>query len=409
MTGMQGKGTVLDHKAALENLTVLDLTRVIAGPYCSMMLADMGAEVIKVEIPGRGDDSRAYGPHVNGESVYFANLNRNKLGITLNLKHPTGKALFLDLARQVDILIENFRPGVMDKLGLGYDVLREVNDQLIYAAVSGFGSYGPYSQRPGYDLISQAMGGVMSITGHKGSVPLRAGNALGDVLGGMNLTIGVLAAVNARHVIGHGQRVDIALVDSVVASLENAFVRYYESCTLPERNGNAYASLAPCDSYEAKDGYVVIACGNQKLYEVFCNQVLQMPELVTDQRFITVQDRVKNIDALTALIESWTKQFTVDKIVEFALERGVPASPIYNLKQILEDEHIAQSREMFVEIEHPTIGKITVNGNPIKLLDTMPQISKPAPRLGEHNQLIFGEMLGRSAEELAAYKEDGII
>lgn len=399
----------MTNKGALENLTVLDLTRVIAGPYCSMMIADMGAKVIKVEIPGKGDDSRAFGPYINGASAYFANMNRNKMGITLNLKHPTGKKLFKELIKKVDILIENFRPGVMERLGLGYDELNEINDQLIYAAVSGFGSYGPYSQRPGYDLISQAMGGVMSLTGLKGSTPTRAGNALGDVLGGMNLVIGILAAVNARHLIGHGQKVDVSLVDSVVASLENAFVRYLEHHELPERNGNAYASLAPCDSYQAKDGYVVIACGNRKLYEIFCKDVLKMPELTTDERFLTAQDRVKNIDALTEYIESWTKNHDVDEIVEIMLSKGVPAGPIYNLEQILEDEHIAKAREMFFEMEHPTIGKIKVIGNPVKLHDTMPRIWNHSPELGEHNEEIYGGMLGKTNDQLVKYKEEGII
>ena len=399
----------MEKKGALENLTVVDLTRVVAGPFCSMMLADLGAKVIKIEVPGRGDDAREYGPFVNGESAYYANLNRNKYGITLNLKHPTGKELFLELIKRADILIENFRPTVMDKLGLGYDTLKEINDQLIYAAVSGFGSYGPYSQRPGYDIISQAMGGLMSVTGPKGSYPTRVGNAMGDILGGMNLAIGILAAVNARGIIGHGQRVDISLVDSVVASMENAFERFFDTGEIPERIGNAYASIAPYDSYKAKDGYVIIACGNQKLYETFCNEMLQMPEMVTDERFDTVIKRVKNNDIQKKFIETWTTQYTVDEIVNIALEKGVPASPIYNVKQIVEDEHISNAREMFVDIEHPVIGSMKVNGNPVKLMETMPEIKFPAPTIGQHNAEIFMEMLGVSPEEFAQFKEEGIL
>ena len=233
---------------ALENLTVLDLTRVVAGPYAGALLGDLGANVIKIEIPGRGDDARGYGPYENGESMYYANLNRNKRGITLNMKSEKGKEAFLKLVEKADILIENFRPGVMDKLGLGYDRLKEINPRLIYGAVSGFGSYGPYAMRPGYDIVSQAMGGLMSVTGAKGGEPTRSGNAMGDILGGMNLVIGVLAAVNYRNMTGKGQRVDISLVDSVVASLENAYVRYFKSHELPVRNGNAYASIAPYDA-----------------------------------------------------------------------------------------------------------------------------------------------------------------
>lgn len=399
----------MEMKRALENLTVLDLTRVVAGPYCGSILGDLGANVIKIEIPGRGDDARGYGPYVNGESTYYANLNRNKVGITLNLKTQKGKEIFLRLVKKVDILIENFRPGVMDKLGLGYDVLKVVNKQLIYGAISGFGSYGPYSQRPGYDIISQAMGGLMSLTGSKGSEPTRAGNAMGDMLGGMNLVIGLLAAVNARNFLGHGQRVDVSLVDSVVASLENAFERYFKSGKIPERNGNAYASIAPYDSYRAKDGYAIIACGNQKLYEKFCNNVVHMPEMITDERFLTVPLRVKNNEAQKKRIESWTKQYTVKEVVDIVLAEGIPAGPIYDVRQIIEDEHIAGAREMFVEVEHPIIGKMKVNGNPVKLLDTMPDIRMPAPTLGQHNREIFGGLLGYSNEDLEKFAEEGII
>ncbi|WBY64471.1 CaiB/BaiF CoA transferase family protein [Thermocaproicibacter melissae] len=394
---------------ALENLKVLDLTRVVAGPYCTAILGDMGAKVIKIEIPGKGDDSRAYDPHVNGESVYFANLNRNKIGITLNLKHPKGKEIFLQLVKKADVVVENFRPGVMDKLGIGYDVLKEVNDQIIYAAVSGFGSYGPYSQRPGYDIISQAMGGLMSVTGPEGSPPTRSGNAMGDILGGMNLAIGILAAVNARHLIGHGQRVDVSLVDSVVASLENAFERYLYSGMLPKRMGNSYASIAPYDSYRAKDGYVIIACGNQKLYEKFCTEVIHMPEMITDKRFATIPLRVKNNKIQKQYIESWTTKHTVDEVVDLALSKGIPAGPIYDLKQIIEDEHISKAREMFLDVDHPVIGKMKVNGNPIKLMDTMPDVQMPAPTLGQDNDYVYGEILKMSKQEIKDLSKNGVI
>ena len=394
---------------ALSNLTVLDLTRVVAGPYCSMMLADLGADVIKVEIPVKGDDSRAYAPFVNGESVYFANLNRNKMGITLNLKSSEGKKLFLEMVKKADILLENYRPGVMDKLGLGYEELKKVNPNLIYGAVSGFGSYGPYSQRPGYDILAQAMGGLMSVTGQEGGPPTRAGNAMGDILGGMNLAIGVLAAVNARTLTGRGQRVDISLLDSVVASLENAFERYFDSEKIPERLGNAYAAIAPYDSYQAKDGDVIIACGNQKLYEKLCNDVLNMPEMITDKRFLTVQDRVKNRKVQKTYIETWTKQFTVDEVVKQILGKGIPAGPIYNLKQIVEDEHIAKAREMFVEIDHPVIGKMKVSGTPIKLMDTKAEIRRAAPTLGQDNGNVYHEILGLSNDEINDYIEKGVI
>ena len=393
---------------ALENLTVLDLTRVVAGPYAGALLGDLGANVIKIEIPGRGDDARGYGPYENGESMYYANLNRNKRGITLNMKSEKGKEAFLKLVEKADILIENFRPGVMDKLGLGYDRLKEINPRLIYGAVSGFGSYGPYAMRPGYDIVSQAMGGLMSVTGAKGGEPTRSGNAMGDILGGKNLVIGVLAAVNYRNMTGKGQRVDISLVDSVVASLENAYVRYFKSHELPVRNGNAYASIAPYDAYHAKDGYVIIACGNQKLYEKFCNEVVNMPWMITDERFLTVPLRVENNEIQKKYIEEWTTQYTVDEVVDIVLSHGIPAGPIYNVKQITEDHHIAEVREMFIDIDHPVIGKMTVNGCPVKLMDAMPRINRPGPTLGQHNEEIY-KAIGYTDDELEEMKKENVI
>ena len=380
----------LEKVEALQNLVVLDLTRVVAGPYAGSILGDFGAEVIKIEVPGKGDDARSYGPYRNGESVYYANLNRNKKGITLNLKTEEGKKIFLELVNKADILLENYRPGVMERLGLGYEVLREKNPRLIYGAVSGFGCYGSYSDRPGYDIISQAMGGLMSVTGAKNGDPTRSGNAMGDILGGMNLVIGVLMALNVRTLTGKGQKVDVSLVDSVVASLE-------------------YASIAPYDSYQAKDGQVIIACGNQKLYEKLCNEVLHMPWMITDERFLTVSLRVQNNEIQKKYIEEWTTQYTVNEIVENVLAKGIPAGPIYNVRQITEDKHIAIEREMFVEIEHPVIGKMKVNGNPIKLMDNMPEISKPAPTLGQHNEEIFCGLLKHSEERIKEWRKDNII
>lgn len=393
---------------ALQNLTVLDLTRVVSAPYAASVLGDFGANVIKIEMPGSGDDARGYGPYENGESMYYANLNRNKRGITLNLKTQEGKDILKSLVKEADILLENYRPGVMDKLGLGYDVLKEINPGLIYGALSGFGSYGPYSQRPGYDIISQGMGGLMSVTGAKGGEPTRSGNAMGDILGGMNLVIGVLMAVNARNMTGVGQRIDVSLVDSVVASLENAYIRYFKSGELPVRNGNAYASIAPYDTYRAKDGRVIIACGNQKLYERLCNEVLDMAWMITDERFLNVPLRVANNEIQKQYIEEWAMQYTVDEIVEKVLAKGIPAAPIFNVKQITEDEHIAKAREMFIEIDHPTIGRMKVNGSPIKLMDMMPRINCPAPTLGQHNEEIL-EGLGYTAEQIADFKERGVI
>ena len=400
---------VKDEMQALDDIIVLDLTRVVAGPYAGSILGDFGARVIKVEIPGRGDDARGYGPYRNGESMYYANLNHNKKGITLNLKTDKGKSILKKLACKADVLLENYRPGVMDHLGVGYDVLHEINPRLIYAELSGFGSYGPYRQRPGYDIISQGMGGLMSITGAPGGEPTRCGNAMGDMLGGMNLVIGVMMALHARERTGVGQKVDVSLVDSVVASLENAYIRYMDSHELPIRNGNAYASIAPYDTYQAKDGEVIIGCGNQKLYEKFCNEVIHMPWMITDERFLTVPLRVKNNQIQKKYIEEWTTQHSVDEIVELMLSKGIPAGPIYNVKQILENEHIAGARQMFVEVNHPVIGPMKVNGNPVKLMDMMPRVNYPAPTLGQDNDLIYKNMLGLSDDEIRDLKKENVI
>ena len=393
---------------ALEDIVVLDLTKVLAGPYCGSILADFGATVIKVEPPIKGDDGRHYGPYQNGESLYYANLNRGKEGVTLNLKAPEGKELFKQLVRKADVLIENYRPGVMDRLSLGYSVLKEINPRLIYGAITGFGSNGPYSQRPGYDIISQAMGGMMSVTGQEGDPPTRSGNAIGDVLGGMNLAIGVLTALHARELTGRGQYVDVALVDSVVASLEQAWQRYFVSGKLPTRHGNYYDAIAPYDSYMAKDGYLVIGCGNQRLFEVFCNQLLNRPELITDERFLDVPLRVKNNKAFKVYVEEWLKDIPVAEAVDRILAAGIPAGPIMDLEQISHDPPIAGARTMFTEIDHPTAGRMKLNSSPIKLSETAAEIRAASPTLGQHNYEIFHDRLGLSDEDFRAYQEKGV-
>lgn len=398
-----------DVHGALEDLVVLDLTRVVAGPYCTSILGDMGARVIKIENPKGGDDSRAYGPYVNGESAYFAMLNRSKQGVTLNLKAPEGKELFLEMAKRADVVVENYRPGVMDKLGLGYDVLKGVNERLIYAAVSGYGGYGRYSQRPGYDILGQAMGGLMSVTGPRGGAPTKAGNAMGDILGGLNLTIGILAAVHARGITGRGQRVDVSLVDAVVSSLENVFTRYQCSGKVAPRNGNTNPATAPYDAFEAKDGLAVIACGNQTLYEKLCRDVIGKPEWICDERFRDNVSRVANMDALKPLIQEWTARHTVKELVDRCLEAGVPAGPVYDAGQILQDEHIVKDRDMFPLVHHPVIGDLHVNGDAVKLLDTMPHITRPAPLLGQDNEAVYGELAGLTPDQVAAYRERGVL
>ena len=400
----------MSEHGALENLTVLDLTRVLAGPFCTMMLADMGANVIKIEIPNGGDDTRAYPPfrehNLQGEqeSLYFANLNRNKKGVTLNLKTPEGKELFKKLVSQADVVVENYRPGVMDKLGLGYDVLKEINPRIIYAAVSGFGCYGPYHLRPGYDILAQAMGGMMAITGPKGGGPTRAGSALGDILGGLHVTIGILAAVNARTITGRGQRVDVSLMDSVIAATENTALKYLESGEIPPRMGNRYAAVSPYDGFRCKDGVVIIACGNQKLYNKLCTEILDRPDMITDPRFVDMPGRLKYQDDIQVVVEDWLKDKTMHEATDILLSHGIPAGPILDISQILADPHVKE-REMFVEMEHPTLGHITVNGCAIKLMDTKPAVRTPAPALGQDNRAVYQQMLGLSDAEFDALHE----
>ncbi len=393
------------EKKALENITVLDLTKVLAGPYCGSILADFGANVIKIE-PPTGDDSRGYGPYLNGESLYYANLNRGKRGITLNLKTEEGKKIFKELVLKADVVIENYRPGVMKRLGLDYEVLSQINPRIIYGAITGFGTYGPYADRPGYDIISQAMGGLMSVTGQENNPPTRSGNAMGDILGGMNLAIGVLTALHAREFTGVGQYIDVSLVDSIVASLEQAWQRYFVTGTIPTRHGNYYDAIAPYDSYEAKDGYMVIGCGNQRLFEVLCEKLLNKPELITDPLFLDVPLRVKNNKLFKVYVEQWLQNLTVSEAVELVLSAGIPAAPIYDLDQIANDKHIAGAREMFKEIDHPTMGRVKLNSSPIKMSDTKAEIRTPSPILGQHNTEILKELGYSEAEikELVAKK-----
>lgn len=398
----------MTRKGALEGLRVLDLTRVLAGPFCTMMFADMGAEIIKIEQAGTGDDTRQLGPFKEGESAYFMNLNRNKKGITLNLKNPKGRAIFLDLVKKSDVVIENFRPGTMEKLGLGYEDLKKVNPGIVYGAISGFGHTGRYSQKPGYDIISQAMSGLMSTTGWPGGEPTRTGTAMGDVLGGLSCAIGILAAVYNKIQTGEGQKVDVALVDSAVASLEIINMIYLVEGRVPSRIGNRYESTYPYDSFRGSDGSLVIGAGNDKLFVSLC-EVMGKPELAKDPRFIRVRDRVENHELLKPIVEEWTMKLTVDEIYEKVNGAGIPCAPIYDIAQVVNDPHIAGDREMFVDLEHPVAGKMKVTGAHIKLSGTPPAIRTPSPALGEHNGEVLGGILGITDEELKGLREEGAI
>lgn len=398
----------MGNKGLLDGVKVLDLTRVLAGPYCGMMLADMGADVIKIERPGKGDDSRSNFPIVNGESAYFMNLNRNKKGITLNLKEEKGKEIFRALVKESDIVLENYRPGVMEKLGLGYEDLKKINPSIIYGCVSGFGHFGRYSQRAGYDIVGQAMSGLMSTTGWPGGEPTRTGTAISDVLGGVSCCIGVLAAYVNRLKTGEGEKVDVSLVDSTVSALEIINIIYLCTGKIPQRIGNRYEAIYPYDSFKAKDGNAVIACGNDKLFTILCG-VMNRQELLEDPRFNCNNQRVLNHAELKPIVEEWSCQFTIDEIVEKLLSVGIPAAPINTIDRVVADKHIADDRQMFVEIEHPKAGKMKITGNQLKFTNHKIEHFEPAPLLGQHNEEILSSVLGLTAEEIEDLKNNNVL
>ena len=398
----------MSGNGALAGLVVLDMTRVLAGPFAGMMLADLGADVIKVEEAGKGADERHLGPFKNGESAYFMNLNRNKKGVTVNLKSAKGKELFRALVKTADVVLENYRPGTMEKLGLGYEELRQLNPRLVYAAVSGFGHYGPYKDRPGYDIISQAMSGLMSTTGWADGEPTRTGTAMGDVLGGLSVAIGILAALRHRDATGQGQKVDVALVDSAVASLEIINMIYLVEGRIPQRIGNRYESTYPYDSFKATDGSLVIGTANDKLWQILCKE-MDRPDLATKEEWARVRDRVREHAAVKIEVENWTKQHPVAELVDRLLAAGVPAAPIYDIAQVVADPHIGGAREMFVDIEHPVAGNIKITGSHIKLSETPTSIRKPSPALGENNSEIYGGRLGLSEAQLQELKDEKVI
>lgn len=397
-----------EKKGALEGIRVIDLTRVLAGPYCTLLLGDMGAEIIKIEVPGHGDDSRKYPPFIGTESAYFMNLNRNKRSLTLNLKTTEGKNVFLDLVKHADVLIENFRPGTLDELGVGYDKLKAIKPDLVYSSISGFGQSGPYRDLPGYDIIGQAMGGIMSVTGWPDSPPTRTGTAIADILAGLCACIGILSSLIAVRNGRPGQKVDIALVDSVVSAMETIIQIYLVEQRIPQRTGNRYEFIYPYDTFKAKDGWVVIAVGNNKLWEVFC-EAIGTNHLLEDQKYKDNYDRVKAHPEVKRIVEEWTGTRSVREVVDFLSSKTIPCAPLYTVKEVVEDPHIADARKMIREVEHPVAGRIKVIGSPINLSETPPEINAPAPLLGEHSSEILKNILNYSEDQIDALKRGKII
>lgn len=392
---------------ALEGIRVLDFTRVLAGPFCTMMLADLGAEVIKVERPGTGDDSRHFGPFVGEESAYFMSINRNKKSITLNLKDPAAVGIVKRLIKNVDVVVENFRPGVMEKLGLGYDVLREINPGLIYASSSGFGHTGPYSQLPAYDLILQGMGGIMSITGPDEEHPTKVGSSIADIFAGTFCAIGILSALRHRDRTGEGQEVDVSMLDSQVSILENAISRFFVTGEVPAPIGNRHPSIAPFATFHTTDGFINIAVGNDAIWKRFCDLVGR-PELAEDSRFDTNDTRNANWEDLEPLLQEIMSKDSTEGWLERLRKVGVPCGPINNIEQLVNDPQVL-SRGMIVDVEHPVAGKVKMPGCPIKLSGTPADDYMSAPVLGADVETVLKEYAGASRQEIDQLREKGTV
>jgi crotonobetainyl-CoA:carnitine CoA-transferase CaiB-like acyl-CoA transferase len=398
----------MEATKSLEGIRVLDLSRFAAGPHCTMLLADLGAEVVKVEEPGSGEGQRKIPPFARGQAYLFLLLNRNKKGITLNLKTEEGREILKELATQVDVLVENFAPGVMARLGLGYPELRQRNPRLIYASISGFGQQGPYSSRPGYDMLAQAMGGMMSVTGHPEGPPTRTGPAVADFMGSLYLTIAILAALQARQKTGRGQRIDISLHDCVWATVCYEFApAYFLQGTILPRQGNRHPNCTPYNTYKTKDGYVVIATATDAQWQSLL-RAMGRENLLSEPRFATMAKRQENFAAVDALVEEWTRGRSVGEVIAELTQARVPCAPILTLDKVVTDPHL-QAREMIQEMEHPVAGRIKLPGSVLKLSETPATLRSPAPSLGEHNREIYCGWLGLSSEKLNQLKEEGII
>ena len=391
----------------LDGIKVLDLTRVLAGPYATMLLGDLGAEVIKIEQPGTGDESRNFGPFKNGFSLYFMSVNRGKRSVTLNLKTERGQAIFRQLLAHTDIVVENFRPGTMKKLGLDYDTLKTEHPSLIYAACSGFGQTGPYAQQGAYDMIIQGMGGIISITGEPEGPPIRVGTSISDITAALFTTIGVLSALHHRNQTGKGQFVDVAMLDSLVAVLENAVVRYFATGEAPKPLGARHPAITPFEAFASADGHVIIALGNDTLWAKFCEHVHRQ-DLISDERFRTNADRTENHAELFPILSDIMSERTTDGWIDALGEIGVPCGPINAMDQVVSHPQV-QAREMITRVAHQITGAVEVPGVPIKLSETPGNVDAPAPSLGEHTTEVLTDVLKMSPAEVAALKQDGVI
>ena len=382
----------------LTGIRVIDLTRVLAGPYCTMILADLGAEVVKIERPGVGDDARHFGPFLpTGLSAYFASINRGKKSIVLDLKTPADRDTFLELVAKSDVLVENFRPGTMEAFGLGMDRLREVRPDLIYAAATGFGQRGRYGQRPAYDVIVQAMSGLMSITGHSPEEPARVGTSISDILPGIFTALGILAALRTRDRSGRGSSLDLAMLDCTVATLENALSRYEVAGQVPGPLGTRHPSITPFQAFHARDRAIVIAAGNDVLWKRLC-EVLGTSELIEDPRFLTNGLRTENHEALEPLLEARFALRSADEWLAELSAAGVPCAPIRDMADVAGDEHLAE-RGMLHTMEDAGGGTFLTAGSPLNFDGTPVPLSSHAPALGEHTELVLRDWLDRESPQ----------
>lgn len=395
----------------LEGIRVLDLTRALAGPYCTMMLGDLGADVIKVERPGRGDDSRGWGPPFvgdpygpyPGESAYFIAANRNKRGITVNLKSAEGQEIARRLAGLSDVMVENFRTGVLDGMGLGYDDLRALNPRLVYCSISGYGRTGPYAERPGYDFIIQAEGGLMGIIGPEEGPPYRVGVPIVDITAGMFAATAILAALRARDLTDEGQLVDISLLDTQVALLTNVASNYLVGGAEPRRLGNAHPNVAPYETFRARDRWFALAAANERQWAVLCD-LLDRPDLKDDPRFATNGDRVSNRPAMAKALGKVFAARDAGEWLADLREAGLPCGPINTIPDVFCHPQ-AQARGLAIETQHPTAGPVRVTGFPYKLSQTPADLRRPPPLLGQHTGEVLTELLNYSAEEVSALQQ----
>ncbi|AVZ78301.1 CoA transferase [Zoogloeaceae bacteirum Par-f-2] len=395
------------NAGALSHLKVLDLSRVLAGPWATQLLGDLGAEVIKVERPGTGDDTRAWGPPwfeagARREAAYYLATNRNKRSVAIDITRPEGQALVRELAREADVLVENYKVGGLAKYGLDYASLREQNPRLVYCSITGFGQDGPYAERPGYDFLLQAMGGLMSITGEADGPPQKVGVALTDILTGLYATVGILAALAYREHTGRGQYIDLALFDVQVACLANQAMNYLVSGKAPQRMGNAHPNIVPYQAFPTADGDIVLTIGNDRQWAAFC-QLAGKPEWASDERFATNAARVAHRDTLIPLLRQTTVMKTTDEWVAALEEAGVPGGPINDLARVFADPQIVH-RGMRTEID-----SIPQVANPLHLSATPPAYRKAPPRVGEDTAAVLGTLAGMSDERLATLRAAGII